>query len=163
MKKKEIKENGGTYSHGEEGIGGLEAVGAFLPEVAVTLDGDDIATHPVARLRHQHLPPSVPRRQRLCRAQPTDPPAHHHALHGQPPSRRSLRLAAGHGAVACDGAPDPTASALAAGRLGQEGECRGGGKGESRRCHPDSTRTDVGGRKRPRLIRHLAAGFSPLS
>lgn len=44
-----------TYGHGEHGIGGLEAVGAFLPEIAVPLHGGYIASNAISRLCHNHI------------------------------------------------------------------------------------------------------------
>ena len=152
---------GRAYGHGEDGVGGLEAVGPLLPEVPFlgALDGGDVAAGAGAGLRDEHVPDAVLRGQRLRGAEAADAAAHHDAVRGHPRARGGRRLgrAARHRGAAHDDAAaavpreaaGPAEWRHASGRGGGHG---GGGGGDHfrRRCGAGSacaaewmTRRDV--------------------
>jgi hypothetical protein len=85
---------GGAYGHSEDGVRGLEAVGALLPEVPLiaALDSGDVAAGASAGLRDEHVADTVPRGQRLRGAEAADAAAHHDAVRGQLRAGRGRRL-----------------------------------------------------------------------
>lgn len=111
------------YRHAEHRVGRLEAVRTLLPQVAVPLDGGDVAPNPIPRLRHQHLRgrPGVPRGQRLGRTESADPAADHDAVYREPPGRR-LSAGVPDSGIAGDGASDTPSGSLDPARLPR---CRG--------------------------------------
>jgi hypothetical protein len=133
----------GAYGHGEDGLGGLEAVGPLLPEVPFlgALDGGDVAAGAGAGLRDEHVADAVLRGQRLRGAEAADAAAHHDAVRGHPRARGGRRLggAARHRGAAYDdaaaaeprGAAGPAEWRHASGRGGGHG---GGGDHFRRLC-----------------------------
>lgn len=80
LKRRKRNKQRWTHRHGEHGVGGLEAVGAFFPEIAIPFDGGDVSSHTLSGFRHHYIGVTVLRGQGLRDTQATDASPDDHAV-----------------------------------------------------------------------------------